>query len=115
VADFNLSKILGEDHSASQEVTNPRWLAPEVLQVRNFSFVFKFRFFCFFLFCFLGLGSMREWLMGENCKSLAPGSCTQGCMHALTQIHARAWLLRGCCWQFCVALCCWLLVGMRRF
>ncbi|KAI3427342.1 hypothetical protein D9Q98_010259 [Chlorella vulgaris] len=32
VADFNLSKILGEDHSASQEVTNPRWLAPEVLQ-----------------------------------------------------------------------------------
>ncbi|EFN51109.1 hypothetical protein CHLNCDRAFT_13183, partial [Chlorella variabilis] len=32
VADFNLSKILGEDHSTSQEVTNPRWLAPEVLQ-----------------------------------------------------------------------------------
>jgi hypothetical protein len=34
VADFNLSKILGEDRTNSQEVTNPRWLSPEVLQVR---------------------------------------------------------------------------------
>jgi len=33
VADFNLSRWLGEATSSRDEVTNPRWLAPEVLQV----------------------------------------------------------------------------------
>lgn len=34
VADFGLSKLLGQEQAAgsSAEVTNPRWLAPEVLQ-----------------------------------------------------------------------------------
>lgn len=39
VCDFNLSRVL-EDHAVASSLaaTNPRWLAPEILSGRNYTF-----------------------------------------------------------------------------